>query len=177
VTPGVIVDDTRFLRQLMDETAARTGTDPQRVAVVGFSNGAVMGGRVACDLADRVNVFALVGGAAGQGFEQSCRPARSVSMMLVAGSSDRTVPYGTRRRGYVAPIDDVFAFWRAQAACASVQALPGPVQVSGARGADCRGDASVVRYRVNGGGHEWYRPPTFDTTNVIWDFVARRFAA
>lgn len=170
---------------LIDETAAWTGADVKRVAVIGFSNGAVMAGRAACELSDRVAAFALVAGSGGQGFEQSCRPARPVSMMLVAGSNDRTVPYGggrvanwgTRRRGYVASVDDFFAFWRGQAACASLQGLSGPAQVSAARGAECRGHATVVRYRVNGGGHEWYGPPTFDTTNMVWDFVAERLAA
>ena len=186
VVPGVAVDDDiRFLRLLIEETAARTGADARRVAVVGFSNGAVMAGKVACELADRVSAVAAIGGTAGQGFEQSCRPARPVAMMVVAGSNDRTVPYaggrvadwGTRRRGFVAPVDDFFAFWRAQAGCSSTQPVPALPQVSAARGSDCRAEAAVVRYRVNGGGHEWFRPPGLDTTKVVWDFVTGRFAA
>jgi hypothetical protein len=35
----------------------------------------------------------------------------------------------------------------------------------------------VVRYRVSGAAHEWYRAPRFDTTNMVWDFVQRRLAA
>jgi len=178
------VDDVRFLRLLIEETGARTGADPQRVAVVGFSNGAVMAGRVACDLADKVTAVAAIGGTAGQGFESSCRPARPVAVMVVAGSNDRTVPYGggrvadwgARRRGSVAAVEDFFAFWRAQAGCSSTQPVPAVPQVSAMRGADCRAEAAVVRYRVNGGGHEWFRPPGLDTTNVVWDFLTRRFA-
>ena len=186
VVPGVAVDDDiRFLRLLIEETSARTGADILRVAVVGFSNGAVMAGRVACELADRVTAVATIGGTAGQGFEQSCRPVRPVAVMVVAGSNDRTVPYGggrvadwgTRRRGFVAPVDDFFAFWSAQAGCSSTQPVAALPQVCAARGAGCRGDATVVRYRVNGGGHEWFRPPGLDTTKVVWDFVSGRFAA
>ena len=183
--PGVVVDDTRFLQLLIQETAARTGASPTRVAVVGFSNGAVMAGRVACDLAGRVAAVALVAGTAGQGFEQSCRPAAPLAVMVVAGSNDRIVPYaggrvpdwGVKRRGFVAGVDDFFAFWRTQGGCASSQAVPGPAQVSVLRGADCRPGAGVVRYRVNGGTHEWFRLPALDTTNVVWDFVSRRLAA
>jgi len=182
---GVTTDDIRFLRLLIEESGARTGTDVARVAVVGFSNGAVMAGRVACELADRVTAVALVGGTAGQGFEQSCRPARPVSVIVVAGSNDRTVPYaggriadwGTRRRGYVAAVEDFFAFWRNQSGCSSTQPLPALPQVSAAQGVDCRAEAAVVRYRVNGGGHEWFRPPSLDTTTVVWDFLTRRFAS
>ena len=180
--PGVVVDDTRFLRLLIEETAARTGASPARVAVVGFSNGAVMAGRVACELADGVTAVALVAGTAGQGFEQSCRPAGIVGVMVVAGSNDRIVPYaggrvpdwGVKKRGSVAGVDDFFAFWRAQSGCASSQVAPGPPHVNVLRGVDCRPGATVVRYRVSGGGHEWFRPPTLDTTTVIWDFVSRR---
>ncbi len=186
VVPGMTMDDDlRFLRLLISETAARTGADTRRVAVVGFSNGALMAGRVACELADRVAAVATVGGAAGQGFEASCRPARPVSVMVVAGSNDRTVPYGggrvadwgRRSRGFAAPVDDFFAFWRAQAGCSSIQSVPALPQVSAVRGADCRAETAVVRYRVNGGGHEWFRAPGLDTTKVVWDFLTQRFAA
>lgn len=183
--PGVVVDDIRFLRSMIAETAAQTGADPARVAVAGFSNGAVMTGKVACDLADGVAAVALIAGTAGQGFEQACRPARPMAVMVVAGSGDRTVPYaggrvpdwGVKRRGYVAGVDDFFAFWRSQSGCASSQTIASSAQVSAVRGVDCKAGATVVRYRVNGGVHEWYRPPMFDTTNVVWDFLTRRFSA
>jgi polyhydroxybutyrate depolymerase len=185
VVPGPAVDDSGFLRRMIEETSSKTGADARRVAVVGFSNGAMMASKVACDLADRVAAVAVVAGSAGQGFEQSCRPARPVAVMLVAGSGDRTVPYaggrvadwGTKRRGYVAAADDVFAFWRAQSGCTTTQVAPAPASATGLRGADCRSDAAVVRYRVNGGVHEWFRPPQFDTTAMVWDFVTRRFAS
>jgi polyhydroxybutyrate depolymerase len=185
VVPGVSPDDTGFLRRMIEETATTTGADPRRVAVVGFSNGAIMASRVACELADRVAAVAVVAGSAGQGFEQSCRPARPVAVMLVAGSADRTVPYaggrvadwGTKRRGYVAGAEDFFTFWRAQSGCSSTQPAPAPATASGLRGADCRSDAAVVRYRVTGGIHEWFRPPLFDTTAVVWDFVGKRLSS
>lgn len=188
VVAGTSVDDMRFLRLVIDETVSRTGAPPGRVAVVGFSAGAVMASRVGCDLADRVAAIALVGGSAGQGFERSCRPAQAVATMLVAGSADGIVPYGggrvadwgTRKRGFVAAVDDVFSFWSAQAGCAPAAApvaAVGSPAVSEVRAADCRAGTAVVRYRVNGGGHEWFRAPRFDTTGAVWQFVSGRFAA
>jgi len=187
VVAGVTVDDVRFLRLVIEETVARTGAPPARVAVVGFSAGAVMASRLACDAADRVSAMVLVGGSAGQGFQDSCRPARPVATMLVAGSADPTVPYGggrvadwgTRKRGFVAPVEDVFAFWSAQGGCGPVtlQAALGPAAVvSEARAAGCRAGTAVVRVKVNGGGHEWFRDPRFDTTGAAWQFVWSRFA-
>ncbi len=184
VVPGVPVDDSRFLRRLIEETTAQTGADTRRVAVVGVSNGAMMTGRVACELADRVSAVALVVGTAGQGFEQTCRPARPVAVMVVAGSEDASVPYAGgrvadwagKRRGFVAGVEEFFNFWRVQNGCESTQLLAASAAVSEARGAECRTGNSVVRYRVDGGGHEWYRMPRFDTTNAIWEFVVRRFS-
>ena len=180
IVPGAPVDDGRFLRMLIDETVARTGADARRVAVVGFSNGAVMASRLACDVADRVTAMALVAGTAGQGFEQSCRPARPLAVMLAAGVNDTIVPYaggrianwGTKRRGYLAGVEELFTFWRAQNGCASTITIGAE-----ARGADCRSGGTVVRYRVSGTAHEWYKAPRFDTTNVVWDFVLRRFSS
>jgi polyhydroxybutyrate depolymerase len=179
VVSGTAVDDGRFLRVLIDETAARTGADARRVAVVGFSAGAVMASRLACDLGDRVTALALVAGTAGQGFERSCRPARPIAVMMVAGVNDPVVPYaggritnwGTRRRGFLAGVDELFAFWRGQNGCTSMHTVGAE-----ARGTDCRTGSPVVRYRVNASAHEWYRAPRFDTTNVIWEFLQRRFS-
>ena len=99
--------------------------------------------------------------------------------MMADGVNDPVVPYaggrianwGTRRRGYVAGVEEVFAFWRAQNGCTSMQSAGAE-----ARGADCRTGSPVVRYRVGGSAHEWYRAPRFDTTNLVWDFVQRRFS-
>ncbi len=179
IVPGAPIDDGRFLRMLIDETVARTGAGAGRVAVVGFSNGAVMASRLACDLADRVSALALIAGTAGQGFERSCRPARPVAVIMAAGAGDSVVPYaggrianwGTKRRGYLAGVEEVFTFWRVQNGCVSVQTAGGE-----ARGTECRTGSPVVRYRVSGAAHEWYRAPRFDTTAIVWEFVQRRFA-
>ena len=180
VVPGAPVDDGRFLRMLIDETVALTGAGAGRVAVVGFSNGAVMASRLACDIADRISAIALIAGTAGQGFERSCRPARPVAVMLAAAVNDTTVPYaggrianwGAKRRGSLAGVEEVFTFWRAHNGCPSTQTVG-----SETRGTDCRSGSPVVRYRVTGAAHEWYRAPRFDTTGIVWDFVQRRFTS
>ena len=181
--PGVHVDDVRFLRLMIEATAVRTGADPARVGVVGFSNGAIMAGRVACELADTVAAVVLVAGSGWQGFEQSCRPSRPVAMMAVAGSADPIVPYAGgkvadwsgKKRGFVAPVEEFFKFWVAQDRCGSTDQSGGTAKVSESKGVDCRNGTAVLRYKVNGGGHEWFRAPTFDTTNAVWSFLAARF--
>lgn len=183
IAPGLAADDVRFLRLLIDEVTARTGAGPRRVAVVGFSAGAIMAGRTGCELADRVAAIAVVGGTAGQGFEKACQPALPVAAMAVAGTADPIVPYGGgrvadwagRKRGSVASVDEFFAFWAARAGCRSTQATPPSAPVHQLRGEDCAAGTLVVRHRVHNGGHDWFRPPVFDTTGAIWDFLSRPF--
>ena len=182
VMPGV-VEDVRFFRMMIQATAAYTGADPTRVGVVGFSNGAMMAGRLACELADSVAAIALVAGSGVQGFEQSCRPGRPVAVMTVSGSADAIVPYaggkvadwGTRKRGFVAPVEDFFRFWVTHDGCGSTE-LAGSGPVSESKGVNCRSGSTVLRYRVAGGGHEWFRAPVFDTTNTVWSFLSARLA-
>ena len=39
-------------------------------------------------------------------------------------------------------------------------------QVGGLGGGDCLAGTSVIRYPVDRGGDEWFRPPVLDTTAV-----------
>jgi hypothetical protein len=41
----------------------------------------------------------------------------------------------------------------------------------------CEGRAAVVHYRLATGQHEWCRRAGFDTTAVVWGFVARSLGA
>lgn len=48
------VDDLGFVRALIDELASLANIDPGRVYATGFSNGAIMVYRLACELSDRI---------------------------------------------------------------------------------------------------------------------------
>src|SRR5262249_42892738 len=135
------------------------------------------------DLSEHVEAVAMVAGSAGEGFQQSCHPARPVAMMVAAGANDPTVPYnggkvanfGNLSRGYVAPVDDLFSFWTSADGCVSTDTTVAG-EISEAHGVGCRLSSSVVRYKVGGAGHEWFKTPGFDATARVWDFVTRRFA-
>jgi len=47
-------DDVGYLTAVIDDAIARVPADPGRVYVVGMSNGAAMAGRLACELAGRI---------------------------------------------------------------------------------------------------------------------------
>ena len=80
VTPGLSDSDVdeRYLVALIDALVDQFPIDPGRIYVAGFSKGAVMAERMACQHADRIAAAAIVAGAPWIG--QACAPSRPVSI-------------------------------------------------------------------------------------------------
>jgi polyhydroxybutyrate depolymerase len=180
--PGMVTDDVAFLRALVDEMVSRAGVDETRVAVAGFSNGAMMAGRAACDMADRIRGVAMVGGTAGQNYSQVCLHNRSMPIVEVHGTSDPIVPYlggkvadnQGHKRGTVLSVVDFVSFWSGTCHCSGTHetAIKAALPVTMVEAQSCTPGSPVVHYRVTGGAHEWFRIQGFDTTKVVWDFLA-----
>lgn len=82
------IDEVAFIRQLIDDVARRAPVDLDRVFATGISNGAMMSGRLACEVSDRIAAVAQVAGTLGVATEAACRPSRPVSVLVVAGTAD-----------------------------------------------------------------------------------------
>lgn len=83
-------DDVGFLRSLVKELTSRWAVDADRVHVSGFSNGAMMANRIACEASELFASAALVGGRLERGFE--CTPRRRLPLLQVNGGADEVVP-------------------------------------------------------------------------------------
>ena len=83
------VDDVTFFSRLISTVETDYSTDPDRVWVVGHSNGGMMGYRLACELADKISA---IGVAAGALMLDSCTPTRAVSALHLHGELDTVVP-------------------------------------------------------------------------------------
>jgi polyhydroxybutyrate depolymerase len=159
------VDDVAFLRAIIDWSAERHGTFPDRAVVAGVSNGAFMAHRMGLEGGDRVAVIAAVAG----GLPASLRdvtPTHAVSAMLIHGTADTISPiaggYSRHRgpngelRGRTLSLDETAEFWRTVDRCP-----PGPGDMrttefssrSTAEGG--AGGTQVVAWTVSGGGHTW----------------------
>jgi polyhydroxybutyrate depolymerase len=138
--------DVTFARDVVADIAAQWCVDPARVHIDGWSNGAVMSQRVACDAAD---VFASASSYAGgtptlSGFGTPCRPTRPISVMLLAGQWD-PVWFGLAQNT---------SEWRAVNGCSST-ATRSTDQYGSTDTYACQSGTSVVTRTVNNTGHEW----------------------
>ncbi|MGE0395804.1 MAG: PHB depolymerase family esterase [Kofleriaceae bacterium] len=87
------VDDVGYLGGILDDILATDWPiDPDRVFVIGHSNGGFMSYRMACERADIIAAIApLAGNASSQ--PASCTPAQPVNVLHMHGTMDDTVPF------------------------------------------------------------------------------------
>ncbi|WP_026415924.1 alpha/beta hydrolase family esterase [Actinomadura oligospora] len=165
------IDDVGFLTKLIDRLNSSGLSDPRRVFVTGFSNGAGMAYRMGCEAAGKVAAIGVVEGA----LVTKCDPSRPVSAIVVHGTADRNVPFdgGGRRdinddRPYP-PVSYAMDFWRKH----DDVPKPRPTRLAAQSGnLDCssaaKDDVSLALCRVVGGGHAWPK----GVSPMLWDFFA-----
>ena len=89
---GSDVDDSAYLRSIIDQVKAQYNVDPKRVFVMGHSNGGFMSYRMACDHADAIAAIASLAGATFND-PTLCQPSEPVSVLQIHGTADTTILY------------------------------------------------------------------------------------
>lgn len=178
-------DDVQYLSALIDTLSSEFHIDPKRIFVTGFSNGASMTYRIACERPDRIAAIAPVGGGLAEKLMRGCAAAsnRPVPLLLIHGTADQinrfddgelegNVQYWIRRNGCSLTATRTWLTDTIKDGTRTrVEAFDG-----------CAHGADVLMYAVEGGGHHWPggdEPPRrdngreirdFDAGIVIWDF-------
>ncbi|MGF1510310.1 MAG: alpha/beta hydrolase family esterase [Myxococcota bacterium] len=162
---GSSVDDVAYLVGLVDEASSLFEIDPNRIYVVGHSNGGFMAYRLACDAADRIAAVVSLAGATYVD-DADCAASQSVSVLQIHGSNDRVIRY---EGGVIGPnaypgAEETVARWAARAGCASSTpdqedmvdldvGIPGAESDVFTYGAGCENGIDVSLWRINSGGH------------------------
>ena len=193
------IDDIGFTRALLADLARHIDIDGRSVFATGFSNGAAMVHRLACEASDTFAAVASVEGE-NQFVLNGCMPSTRVAVLDIHGTADRCWPYeggpgGCVQRGQYESVDSTLATWIALDAC-----NPSPTMVTLPPRPGVDDGTSVVRFtyagcaqggrlehlQVVGNGHYWpdgkeYASPKLlggtmsrqlDTAQAIVDFFA-----
>jgi len=91
------VDDVQFSKMLIEQIQAEVQIDQSKIFASGFSNGAIMVHRLACELSDIISGIAAVGGGSGE-FDflgnqyYTCIPNRTIPVLQIHAVNDRNYP-------------------------------------------------------------------------------------
>jgi polyhydroxybutyrate depolymerase len=155
------VDDTGYLVGLIDQVVEDYNGDPNRVYLVGHSNGGFMANKIACEMPDRIAGIAAI---AGGIFGVTTNCAGPMRVIFVQGTDDGTVPYegGSFLGAPVLGALDTVDRWREAGGCSATSQQVGSFnfdlltageETTITSWTDCDGGGSVELWTMEGSGH------------------------
>lgn len=167
---GSTADDVGYIGALRDTIIAQFSIDTTRIYACGFSAGGYMSHKLACESPKCFAAIASVSGTINNGAVDDCAPQHTPGVLQIHGTSDFIVSYnGSIFSGL--GVQDVLDLWTANLSCSTTPTItPFNTTVEQQVYNSCVGSASVVHYKIDGGGHTWPTGAIFSATNVIWDF-------
>lgn len=167
---GSSADDVGYIGALCDTLVEQLSIDTTRIYACGFSAGGYMSHKLGCESPKCFAAIASVSGTINDGAVAACEPQHMPGVLQIHGTSDFIVSYnGSIFSGL--GVQEVLDLWTSNLACATPPLVtPYNATVEQQVYAPCDGNASVVHYKIDGGGHTWPTGSTFSATNVIWDF-------
>lgn len=156
------IDDVGFARAIVANLTRQLNIDRQRVFATGFSNGAMLTHRLACEASD---VFRAIAPVAGTDNTVQCAPRQPVSVLIIharnddhnryeGGAGEKSVDRGNMASSTSVP--ETLNRWLTRNAC---QRTPQRVlERPGAycdRYTGCKGDATVAICITERGTHSW----------------------
>lgn len=164
------VDDLAFLKALV---AAVDPGHARPVYVVGYSNGARMAYRVACDDPGLFDGYATVKGVPTAG----CSIRQPVSLVQLASVNDPEVPYKPGDKGSPAqvPVTTLVAQLHGAGKCPAASTVTRSGEMTLTTWSGCAGGTRLGSAVWSGGVHSFPRPPGSvpAAAQVIWSFFTK----
>ncbi|WP_205743052.1 alpha/beta hydrolase family esterase [Halioglobus maricola] len=180
------VDDAAYITELVNEAKERFKVDPERVFLVGYSNGGFLAHKLACDQADTFAAIVSIAGSMDS-YNSPCMVNGRVSVLQVHGTLDLTILYsggmlaGSQYKGAM----DTAETWAARNGCQSPpEKAPNIDLEAGIAGREtgvyqwrkgCDSGAHVELWKINAASHA----PLFNKqfTGALLDFLDDNIAA
>jgi len=149
------VDDVGFVVAMVERLIDEACIDRSLVYAAGFSNGAFMSYRLACEAAATFAAVAPVAGVMGTDVEL-CTPTEPLSVIHFHGTDDFNVAYDGRPWLGVPGPRDAMAHWAAHNGCAVDPVVTLELDdVTCETWPGCSNEAEVTLCSIAGGGHCW----------------------
>jgi len=170
------VNDVEFLNMLIDSIKNEYNIDTTRIYFMGFSLGAFMAHRMACEYGHRIAAIASVAGTMGNNIV--CNPTKPMPICHFHGTNDQTIPYTNNPFGV--DVDSLIRFWTIfnnTEINPIITELPDiandDITISHYLYNNSNNGAIVELFKANGADHQWLYPPANDInyTNEIWNFL------
>lgn len=169
-------DDISFLNRIIDSMYVNYNIDLSRVYACGFSMGAIMSNRLACQLPNRIAAIAPVCGALSSPDIASCNPGRALPVMMMNSTVDQLVPYAPASTPSLSSAQQTLDFWNQNNnnTDSTITAQPDIADdtITVDKIAFTGGGAPVNMWKQNDAGHQWLYTPVndVDATTEIWLF-------
>jgi polyhydroxybutyrate depolymerase len=129
------IDDVGYLSSLIDTAVNHWGADPERVMLIGHSNGGFMSHRMACDAGNKIHTIVNFAGATYGNFNQ-CGWSGYPNIINAHGDADGVVDYnggGFGGESYASSPGGT-AFWAERSMCEEDSTLVGSLDLVGTDG-------------------------------------------
>lgn len=194
-------DDIEYLELLIQDIAVDVNIDPQRVYLMGFSNGGFMTYRVGCEVSHPFAGFGVVSALMYPEFEITCPYARPTPIVIIHGTQDNNIlwdgvthpsPDGTNNVFGTRSVLQSVGYWSARNQCVIDEGVKTEyepqtdteTQVIRFDFENCVKDARVRFFAIVSGGHTWpgsqrlsasFGRTAMDISGAqeIWDFLSQ----
>jgi polyhydroxybutyrate depolymerase len=180
------VDDVQFVRDVIEDVAGIVKIDRSRIYASGFSGGARMSSRLACELSD---VLAAAAPVAGIQYPDDCTLSRPVPILTFHGKADASNHYELRKDSrpyWHMGVETAIDKWRQADDCTLSNEDDRLSQhVTFYQWSDCAGSSEIRFYLIDNGGHTWPGSKVMsenpdrvtnmdiDASELIWEFFSR----
>ena len=163
--------DLAFVDAILDDLDEKLTIDEKRIFAVGLSNGGGFVDGLGCYRSDR---FAAIGTVAGAYlYWATCEPDHPISVITIHGTADDVALYSGKGFSMANWAGD----WAERSGCdPSSEVVFDEGNTVGEAWGNCEGNAEVIMYSVDGGGHTWFgnaigtSPADINSMELIWAF-------
>ena len=179
------VNDAAYIMSIIKQVESKYSVDPNRIYVIGHSNGGFLANNLACNYADQI---AAVVNMAGGSYTSSaaCKPKSPISVLEIWGSADETYAINHILGRPIPGALKIFKGWGATNRCGNTtMTLPTKVdfdsRVAGAETAmvqyqGCPSGTAIDFWRMVGSDHNPSLTADFDQQVLSWLFAHPKLA-